>query len=513
MYECVVVLGMKEPAMRWTCSPGPARALPLASVLLTYSLGGCADSARSGDSGLADDAGRIEIASDAGDSVALCARPADDAVRDVFCKGGDVHVTSLRELEARLQLSALPANMDEAEAAMIVLGPTQLFATACFLGHSTALFGSLVSPINPRAIVVNEHTLLAFHRGIQELEIATRDRATGRMNFYLVSFRQACNDAPEGCLPGDLYTPSVERDWTSVALHDDEDLKNTPFDCRQCHQRKLEKPTVLMREVSRPWAHFFAYDSEVSPYQEGQGMPGRDLVREYLRAKGRESYAGIAAGQLRQTSAALLATFIDHLQLRFDPGITLELDADSAMGAPRRSAAWDRVYEAFKRGEMLALPYFEDRPTDLAKQTALSEAYGRYQRGEIPARELPDLADIFPDDPQVRAEIGLQTEPNATPAQTLVQACGTCHNDVLDQSISRARFNIALSRMSREQLDAAAARIERAPDSAGVMPPIGTRQLDPEGKKRLVEYLKRNERSADDDALLDSAARFGMANY
>ncbi|HEX6244453.1 MAG TPA: hypothetical protein VFZ61_26225, partial [Polyangiales bacterium] len=44
---------------------------------------------------------------------ALCARPADDAVRDIFCRGERLTVSSLRELEARLGLDVLPAEMSE----------------------------------------------------------------------------------------------------------------------------------------------------------------------------------------------------------------------------------------------------------------------------------------------------------------------------------------------------------------------------------------------------------------
>jgi hypothetical protein len=43
------------------------------------------------------------------------------------------------------------------------------------------------------------------------------------------------------------------------------------------------------------------------------------------------------------------------------------------------------------------------------------------------------------------------------------------------------------------------------------MPPADTRQLDPGGRQRLIEYLQRNERTAEDDALLERAAKLGMA--
>jgi hypothetical protein len=159
----------------------------------------------------------------------------------------------------------------------------------------------------------------------------------------------------------------------------------------------------------------------------------------------------------------------------------------------------------------LALPYFDPRPTDPTKQAALSDAYRRYRSGEIRAEGLPDLSDIYSDDGQARAEIGLQTEPSASPAQTLVQACGACHNDVLDQSISRARFSIALSRMDRAELDLAIARLQAPRASAGAMPPNVTRQLDPNCLQKLVDYMRQDLRLADDDALLDRAAHLGMA--
>ena len=42
------------------------------------------------------------------------------------------------------------------------------------------------------------------------------------------------------------------------------------------------------------------------------------------------------------------------------------------------------------------------------------------------------------------------------------------------------------------------------------MPPRGRRQLDAEGLSRLIDYLKQNERSSDDDAFLEHAAQVGM---
>jgi hypothetical protein len=430
----------------------------------------------------------------------LCARQSDDAVHRVFCTGGPIVVPSLNVLASALDLS--PVALDE----------------ATFLAHSTALFGRLVSPINPRIVrmratgIKTDETFIAFQRGVQAVEIASGLPP----NFYLVTFEQACNTSPAGCLPGDLYTPRIESNWTSVNIRDAEDLKNTPFDCRQCHQRGLKAPILLMRELKSPWTHFFTLSDEGTTTTNLPEVQGYDLFNDFVSAKGNEDYGGFPANA--QTDPMNLEGNVRAPQpLEFD-GTTIAqerwpaaLDGGGYPSTPQPSPTWYASYEAFKRGEQLALPYFAPRPTDPVKQAALTGMYASYQSGQLPAESLTDLSDIFPDDPQVRAEIGLQTEPGATPAQSLVQACGTCHNDILDQGISRARFNIALSRMSRAELDLAVQRLMEPSTSQYVMPPIVTRQLDDSGRKNLISYLQQDLRSSDDDALLDRAAQLGMA--
>jgi hypothetical protein len=179
--------------------------------------------------------------------------------------------------------------------------------------------------------------------------------------------------------------------------------------------------------------------------------------------------------------------------------------------SPQRSQTWDREYETFKLGEHLALPYFDRDATDPDKLAALTSAYQSYSAGLTPPAELPDLADVFPDDPHVRAEIGLQTEPDATPAEALVQACGACHNDVLDQGISRARFNIALSRLDPAEVAVAIDRLDIARSEPGAMPPPEARQLDPRVRSQLIEYLQAGNFSAPDLDMLAHAASAGMA--
>ena len=48
------------------------------------------------------------------------------------------------------------------------------------------------------------------------------------------------------------------------------------------------------------------------------------------------------------------------------------------------------------------------RPANSADRAALTAAYARYRAGELPADELPDLADIFPDDQALRGDLRLE---------------------------------------------------------------------------------------------------------
>jgi cytochrome c553 len=426
-------------------------------------------------------------------------------VRSLLCEGTPPSITSLADLQRGLKLQG----EDEGSGYGYGLQPI-------LLSHSTALSGRLVSPINPRAIFSNGGVLLAFQRGAQQVEIAARDRSEPRHNFYLLTFEQACSSAEAGCSPGDRFTAKVESNWTNVMVRDDEELKNTPSDCRQCHQRARERTTLLMRELEAPWTHFFAPNTETAQDTYAPGIDGGLFTTQYQDAKGNEPYGNAIVGApLPLPSGFVLETLVDKPQALFFDSEVISSELHGAFGSPvqdpaRRSATWDAAYAAFKRGEQLPLPYFAPVVTDLEKLAAVTSAYRRYTEGALGADELPDLADVFPDDAQTRAEIGLQVESEATAAEALVQACGACHNDVLDQSISRARFNVGVSRLSRQELDVALERLNLSADSAGVMPPREARQLTPTVKKRLVEYLRRGEFPEADVAFLDHAATHGM---
>ena len=266
-----------------------------------------------------------------------------------------------------------------------------------------------------------------------------------------------------------------------------------------------------MRELGNPWTHFF--------YPKGDArtaMSGVDLMSDYLEAKGDELYAGYPLDRISDMTPLFLESragpeqplFFDALTIEYERYAQVSSDADA--GEPQSSETWERAYAAFKRGDQLALPYLEPRATDPDKQAALTEAYRSYREGAIDADDLPDLGDIFPDDGLERARRGLQTEPDAPPEQTLIEGCASCHNDQLDQTVSRARFSVRVSTLDRAELDLAIDRLRRPSTSAGAMPPADARQLDPVARDQLIEYLRGDPSSLDPDRVLHHAARLGM---
>lgn len=443
----------------------------------------------------------------------FCARPDEDAVRDVFCAEAPPEVTGLSELQQLLNLQ--PHSYDPDAPQVPNPMPDNPFAAAgrvAVMSHSTSLSGRIVSPINPRTIILGSGAIMAFVRGVQRIELISGSRSTGELNFYVVSFEQACNDRAEGCKPGDLYTPRLESDWLRVRVHDGEELKNTPLDCRQCHQRGTERASLLMRELESPWTHFF-FPSGIE--FSSPGVNGSDLMDDFLAAKGDEIYGGYDLSTIASVTPFILQMRVPTVQPLYFDSLNIMYERypfgpDGFSSEAQPSQLWEDGYEAFKRGEQLALPYFDQRATDPDKQRALTDAYRRFHDGELDADDLPDLADIYPDDPMLRARMGLQTEPDASPEEVLIQACGSCHNDVLDQSLSRALFNIDLSRMTRAELDLAIARIQRGSDEPGAMPPPEARQLDPESLERLIDFLREDHDTRDPDPRLQKAAQVGM---
>ena len=75
-------------------------------------------------------------------------------------------------------------------------------------------------------------------------------------------------------------------------------------------------------------------------------------------------------------------------------------------------------------------------------------------------------------------DMGLAAKPGLDGKGLLVQMCQSCHNPNLDQTISRARFDVTkLATMSREEKEVAISRLRLASTNPAKMPPSRFRTL------------------------------------
>lgn len=425
----------------------------------------------------------------------LCARTGEDDVRDAFCDHAP-EIFSLYDLQRVLGLDSESVT----KLREIKTGGVTAISLA---GHSTSLSKRSVSAINPRLFQARarfpslQMVLLAFNRGEQEVELISRDRVTGDLNFYLVSFRQACNDSKRGCSHADLFTSAIERDWTEMTLYDELDLQNTVWDCATCHQPNGPATVkhIIMQEFNAPFTHWFFRDSE----------GGDALLTDYLAAHGDAAYGGMDTEQVRVSDPTLLPTLILSRDATYRGAfdsvrIEQEIKQNSAQNGgwqpydnrvPGVSETWQAAYQNSLQGSALTLPYHDVKVTDPEKLRRATEALQAFSRAELDAEDLPALNDVFPDDPKLLAELGMTTEPGSDGESVLLQACSQCHREPLDPTLSRARFRADLQGMDRAEKDLAIERMRLDPADPLAMPPARARTLTKEARERAIQALMR----------------------
>jgi len=437
----------------------------------------------------------------------VCKHAGDDPLRSLFCGAEPAKLTSLIDLQRALYIE---------EARLVGING---FSIA---GHSTSLGARSISTINPRVIAVRiEHPLfapgdipvapgsqgrldpaiepvaIAFSRGEQLVELMVRDRIDHELRFYLLTFRQACNDSEGGCTPGDLLTPEIEQNWTEVTLYDEQDLANTVLDCAPCHQTEGPgTPKYLrMQELRTPWTHWF-----------GVTEGGNALFADYWAAKGEEPLFGLSAWHLMRANPVSLNLQAVYGGPNIQPNpfdsekIEQEVRESAAAhggnqphdnSIPGESETWRAGYEAARRGEAITFPYHDVKVTDPDKLARMTDAYRAYREGELDRAQLPDIRDVLPDDPELLARMGFMTKPGAPGEEVLLEACSMCHNPRLDQGLSRARFRADLQGLSRAEKDRAIERLQLPVTDIRAMPPVRLRTLSSEARERAIEVLRR----------------------
>jgi mono/diheme cytochrome c family protein len=437
---------------------------------------------------------------------ALCARagamtegnPNFNAVTNAICKEKRP-ITSIAELQLALGLDFKRADAQGTNGSNNNPG----FA---LLGHSSSLVARGVSAINPRAFIfsappgrpvrIPAFVVMGFARGEPFVEIAAEQATpppgtTGKISFYLFKFDLAC-EAGHSCKNQDLLTPAIEKDWKGFSVYDDEDLKNTLVDCRHCHQPDgpSSKMMLRMQELEDPWTHWFRRDRP----------GGLTLMQDYFRAHGEEeSYGGIPGPLIQKADGRALEDLVKGQGFGSQPNgfnsrqiedeVELSSSSQPEINTPAgRSAAWDALFARSFAGDAIPVPYHDVKVTDPNKLQFATDEYKKFKAGQ--SSELPDIRRVFLDD--ALEAMTFLPKAGASGREVLVQTCAQCHNPKLDQSITRAKFDVTrLDSMTRAEKDLAIARLKMGSANRLRMPPVTIRSLPDDARVAAIEYLEK----------------------
>jgi hypothetical protein len=397
---------------------------------------------------------------------ALCSRGYGDMISTRLCQGQSPPVlTSLGDLRALLGLTIDPN---------LTTGP-QPNVRFTFNGHSTALPQRHVSPINPRQFVftipnpgspgpANQNfQVLAFARGEAFVELLANDpTANDELRFFVIRFHPQCEQTAAGCNFADLYTPTIESNWTAWSVYDDGDLANTTLDCKSCHQPGGPGTQKIMRmqELNGPWLHWFYEEIPENHAQE----------TAFLAAHQNELYGGVPNALIEPSRPFALHNLIVNNGFGNQPNEFDSMVIRQELMTNGTSPTWNALYDRVVRGLEIAVPYAGVPQTDPAKIAAMTQAYRDVMNGVLPRDQMPDLRDVFRDD--LEDEMSHRPKPGLDGRGILVHMCSRCHNSRLDQTLSRANFNVDnLDNLPRAVKDKAIMRLQMPPADIRKMPP------------------------------------------
>ena len=421
---------------------------------------------------------------------AVCARGNGDLVSKAFCAGAaPPAITSIVELQKLLGLDFKPG------VAQNGAGGNPGFAITT---NSSSLVARHTTVLNPRALVFTAplgkarqtppfkpnptYVAMGFARGEREVELVSKDPVKGDLNFFLFRYTLACDAQAGGCTSGDLLTPAVESGFASYSLYQDVDIKDTVVDCLQCHQPNGPgTPKILrMQELQFPWIHFMFGEPAGNTY----------LRSDFHAAHGtKEAYGGIPANLIDLAAPPVLEGFVEGNGFINQPNemqtktiMTEVLASSSAQPAsnvpPGVSTTWKSQYAKSEAGQVIPVPYHDFKVTDPAKLATATAAYQAFLSGAQPPSQLPDIRDTFLD--SALSDLSFHAAPGLDGAGLLAQMCQQCHNSQLDQSTSRARFNVQTlaTAMSAAEKNEAIRRIKLPATDCDHMPPSRFRDLN-----------------------------------
>jgi hypothetical protein len=182
---------------------------------------------------------------------------------------------------------------------------------------------------------------------------------------------------------------------------------------------------------------------------------------------------------------------------QFNSG-NIEAQVNATAGQPQNnntpgtSAAWNTVFNRAVAGQAIPVPYHDIKVTEASLLTQMTQAYQAFRAaGSTPVASaaLPDLRNIMK--PTRLFEIaGIAPRPGLDGAGIVIEMCTQCHNSVLDQNITRARFNVNLAAMSNGSggvLTAAERDLEIGTAIRRMlMPANDVRKMPPESMKTMA---------------------------
>jgi hypothetical protein len=424
----------------------------------------------------------------------LCGRNNQDAISLKMCATPKPKITSIIDLQKLLGLDFKPGVTDNGA------NGNPAFVLS---GHSSSLVTRFVSAINPRALVFTpaaqagrinnpqpdpNFIAMGFVRGEEFSELVTRDPTSKDLRFFLVRFEHAC-DATKSCGHADLLTPDVESGFTGVTVYQDVDIKNTIFDCLQCHQPGGPATNKILRqqELQDPWTHFIRNDAD------GPAA----LLADFQDAHGSETYAGIPAEVIPNSDPAQLEGLVENEGFQKQPNEfqtgTIEDEVAQSGTTPGTSATWSMLYANVYAGSVIPMPYHDIKVSDPVKLVTATANYKGVMASTIPREQMIDTRDVFLE--QGLTDMNFVPKPGTSGRQIMTQICQHCHNSTLDQTISRANFSITnLDGMSRREKDIAILRVRLAtlnPKSRFLMPPARFATLTPEAIQAVIDELSK----------------------
>ncbi|MCX6129222.1 MAG: hypothetical protein NTX25_09200 [Proteobacteria bacterium] len=243
--------------------------------------------------------------------------------------------------------------------------------------------------------------------------------------------------------------PAIESNWKSVTVYEDVDVENTILDCKQCHQPGGEGNAKIfrMQELTNPWTHFLRTNT----------AGGQELLADFQKVHGDEEFGGIPGEQINQSDPAKLERFVRVAGNGDQPN---EFPS-TVIAVTGRNGTWQNLYENFVSGKAIAPPYHGLKVADdILLESGLRDM-GYMVKADMPAEKI------------------------------LIQACSQCHNSSLNQKITRAKFDVELSKMDREEKDLAIERLKLPNDDPKKMPPVRFRSLTESEISQVQDLLRK----------------------